>query len=83
MNSDLSSDASPAAYRSLLDVWFRVVRAGDLTPEAIERMRAASSRDVAVLPPEEVGRIIAAGGFEAPIQFLQTGLIRGWYARRG
>ena len=37
---------------------------------------------VAVLPPEEVGGLIAAGGFEKPIQFLQTGLIRAWYARR-
>jgi tRNA (cmo5U34)-methyltransferase len=83
VNADLSYDASPAAYQSLLDVWFRVMRAGELTPEAIERMRAAYSRDVAVSPPEEAGGIISAGGFEAPIQFLQTGLIRAWYARRG
>jgi tRNA (cmo5U34)-methyltransferase len=82
VNADLSSDASPAAYQHLLDVWFRVMRAGDLTPEAIERMRAAYSRDVAVLPPGEVGGLISAGGFEAPIQFLQTGLIRALYARR-
>jgi tRNA (cmo5U34)-methyltransferase len=83
VSADLSSDASPAAYRRLLDVWFRVMRAGETTPEAIEKMRAAYSRDVAVLTPEEVGGIISAGGFEAPIQFLQTGLIRAWYARRG
>lgn len=82
VNADLASDASPAAYRSLSDVWFRVMRAGDLTPEAIEKMRAAYDRDVAVLPPDEVGEIISAGGFDAPIQFLQTGLIRAWYARR-
>lgn len=82
VNADLSSDADPAAYQSLLDVWFRVMRAGELTPEAIARMRAAYSRDVAVLPPEEVGGIISDGGFEAPIPFLQTGLIRAWYARR-
>jgi hypothetical protein len=39
-------------------------------------------RDVAVLPPEEVAGIISAGGFDSPIQFLQTGLIRAWSARR-
>lgn len=82
VNADLSSDARPAAYESLLDVWFRVMRAGDLTPEAIEKMRAAYDRDVALLSPDEVGGIISAGGFGAPIQFLQTGLIRAWYARR-
>jgi len=82
VNADLSSDSNPATYQSLLDVWFRVMRTGDLTPEAVERMRAAYDRDVAVLPPEEVGGIISAGGFDAPIQFLQTGLIRAWYTRR-
>lgn len=82
VDADLSADASPSAYRSLLDVWFRVMRAGDLTPEAIEKMRGAYERDVAVLPPEEVGGIISAGGFETPVQFLQTGLIRAWYTRR-
>ena len=82
VNADLSSGASPEAYHSLRDVWFRVMQAGELTDEALERMRAAYDRDVAVLPPDEVGGIIADGGFDAPIPFLQTGLIRAWYARR-
>ncbi|MDR3633234.1 MAG: methyltransferase domain-containing protein [Isosphaeraceae bacterium] len=82
VNADLSSDSGPAVYHSLRDVWFRVMRAGDLTPEAIEKMRAAYDRDVALLPPDEVGGIISAAGFDAPIQFLQTGLVRAWYAQR-
>jgi tRNA (cmo5U34)-methyltransferase len=82
VNSDLSSDANPAAYHSLRDVWFRVMKDGYITPEAIEKMRTAYGRDVAVLTPEEVAGIISAGGFAPPIQFLQTGLIRAWYARR-
>jgi tRNA (cmo5U34)-methyltransferase len=82
VNADLSSDASPAAYERLLEVWSRVMQAGDLSPESIGKMRAAYDRDVALLPPDEVAGIIAAGGFEAPVQFLQTGLIRAWFARR-
>lgn len=82
VNADLSSDSSPAAYGSLLDVWFRVMRSAEITPEAVEKLRAAYARDVALLPPEEVGGIISAGGFDAPVQFLQTGLIRAWFARR-
>lgn len=83
INADLASDANPAAYESLRDVWFRVMQSGDLTAEAVAKMRAAYDRDVAVLPPAEVAGIIAEGGFEAPLQFLQTGLIRAWFARRG
>lgn len=82
VNADLASDASPAAYESLLEDWFRMMRSGDIPPEGIERMRAAYRRDVALLPPDEVGAIIVAGGFEPPVQFLQTGLIRAWYTRR-
>jgi tRNA (cmo5U34)-methyltransferase len=51
VNADLSSDASPAAYESLLDAWCRAMQAGDLTREAMERMRSAYDRDVALLPP--------------------------------
>lgn len=82
VNADLASDASPAGYESLREVWFRVMRSGDLAPEALEKMRAAYDRDVAVLPPEEVGRILSSAGFGAPVQFFQAGLIRAWYARR-
>ncbi|AGA31170.1 class I SAM-dependent methyltransferase [Singulisphaera acidiphila] len=82
VNADLSSEASPAAYESLRGAWFRMMQDGVLTPEAIEKMRAAHDRDVALLPPVEVVEIISAGGFESPVQFLQTGLIRAWYARR-
>jgi tRNA (cmo5U34)-methyltransferase len=82
VNSDLAFAANPVSYESLLNVWFRVMRSGDLTAEAIEAMRAAYDRDVAILPPEDVARLIAAGGFDTPIPFFQTGLIRAWYARR-
>ncbi|WP_435019885.1 class I SAM-dependent methyltransferase [Tundrisphaera sp. TA3] len=82
VNADLSSDADPEAYERLRGAWFRMMRDGVLTAEAVEKMRAAHDRDVALLPPGEVAAIISAGGFDAPVQFLQTGLIRAWVARR-
>jgi tRNA (cmo5U34)-methyltransferase len=36
----------------------------------------------AILPPGEVAAVVASGGFEPPAQFLQTGLIHAWFARR-
>ena len=82
ISSDLAADTASAAYRCFLDVWWRVMRAADVPPEGLDRMRAAYDRDVAILPPGEVGAIVASGGFEAPVQFLQTGLIHAWFARR-
>jgi tRNA (cmo5U34)-methyltransferase len=81
-SSDLAADIDSAEYRSLLDVWLRVMAAGAVSAEMVERIRSAYGRDVAVLPPERVRAIIAAAGFEPPVQFYQGGLIHGWYATR-
>lgn len=82
VSSDLTADLSQEADRHLAEVWFRVMRGADVSPEDIERMRAAYQRDVAVRPKEEVESIIAAGGFEPPTHLFQSGLIHAWYARR-
>lgn len=82
VSSDLAADTTSAAYQSLSEVWWRVMRAADTPPDGLDRMRAAYERDVAILPPGEVAAVVAAGGFETPVQFLQTGLIHAWFARR-
>jgi len=79
--ADLAADIDSVEYHSLLEVWLRMMAAGDVSPEMMERIRAAYGRDVAVLPPERVRAIIAAGGFESPVPFFQGGLIHAWYAR--
>ena len=81
-SSDLASAVGSATYEDLLEMWLRMMRAADVAPDKLERLRVAYSRDVSVLPPEEVRRIIAAAGFDAPIQFFQAGLIHGCYAKR-
>jgi tRNA (cmo5U34)-methyltransferase len=82
VNSDLASDTTTATYQQLLDVWWRLMRAADAPPEGIERLRAAYERDVAVLPAGEAAAIVAAGGFDTPVQFYQAGLIHAWFAKR-
>jgi tRNA (cmo5U34)-methyltransferase len=81
-SADLAADIDSSAYQSLLEVWLRMMRAGDVAPEMMERVRAAYGRDVAVLPPERIGAIIASGGFKTPIPFFQGGLIHAWYTTR-
>ena len=84
VSSDLAGDLAATECRDLLDLWFRVM-AGSGTapsPEEIERMREAYSRDVAVLPPGDVRDIITLGGFDSPVLFFQAGMIHAWYAKR-
>jgi tRNA (cmo5U34)-methyltransferase len=81
-SSDLASDVHSAAYEVLLPAWTRMMAAADVPPEAVERMRAAYSQDVAVIPAADVASLIAAVGFEAPVQFFQAGLIHAWISSK-
>ncbi len=74
VSADLASDMSSSAYRSLLEVWSRMLQKPG--------MGAAYGRDVAVLPTAEIESIVASGGFETPVLFLQTLLIHAWYTRK-
>jgi tRNA (cmo5U34)-methyltransferase len=80
--ADLAADTASPEYEHLLQVWWRVMRGADVPTDGLDRMREAYDRDVAILPPEEVAAIIAAGGFDPSVQFLQTGLIHAWFAQR-
>ena len=80
--ADLASDTASPVYDRLLEVWFQLMQLADPPAESMEKIRAAYERDVAVLPPDQVTSMIEAGGFDTPVQFLQTALIHAWSARR-
>lgn len=81
VSSDLASDTASYHYDELLKLWWRVMSSSDVSPEAVDRMRSAYAKDVAILPAATVASIIEAGGFSMPVQFFQAGLIHGWFAR--
>ncbi|MCL7713690.1 class I SAM-dependent methyltransferase [Stenotrophomonas mori] len=82
-SSDLASDVASPGYEALLRAWMALMAAADVPADALQRMRDAYARDVAMLPPEQIASIIAAGGFQPPVPFFQAGLIHGWLSRRG
>jgi len=86
ISSDLAGDLSavPADGPGLLEIWLRLMRVSDTlpSPEEIECIREAYTRDVAVLPPGDVRGIIARGGFDSLVLFFQAGMIHAWYAKR-
>ena len=82
VNADLSSDMASDEYRALRIIWERMLRDSGREEEQIAQFMASHGTHAAVLPPDQVGNIIAAGGFDAPVLFFQTLFIHGWYARR-
>ena len=81
-SSDLAADTSSRQYDTLLRAWMNMMFAADFSDEQLERMRATYANDVAVIPAQTIASIIAAGGFESPVQFFQAGLIHGWVSKR-
>lgn len=81
-SSDLASDTASAEYTALLETWMNMMTVAGIPAAGVEQMRAAYSRDVAVLPRERVAAIIESGGFTYPVLFYQAGLIHAWYSTR-
>lgn len=82
VSADLASDMSTSAYRSLREVWTQMLKYAEYPDEDVRQFLDSHGRDAAVLPPHEVASIIASGGFDPPVLFLQTLFIHAWYARR-
>ncbi|PCF95359.1 class I SAM-dependent methyltransferase [Vreelandella nigrificans] len=81
-SADLASDIESPAYHCLLDTWVRMLSAGEVPADMVERFRTMYGRDVAVTPPEGVSALIESGGFSTPVPFYQAGLVHAWYATR-
>lgn len=81
-SSDLSFEVTSKNYDALIGVWQRVMATSAISPEGLSQMKAVYAKNVGILPPTTVESIIKSGGFEAPVQFFQAGLIHGWFAKR-
>ena len=82
VNADLASDMSSPEFKSLIQVWVRMLKYSGMPDEEVEKFRSSCGKNVALLPPEEVASIISASGFDEPVLFAQTLLIHAWYSRR-
>lgn len=82
LSSDLAGDLAASECQGLLEVWYGLMSGNGISAEGVAKMREAYVRDVAVLPHEEVSALIAEGGFESPVHFLQAGMIHAWCAKR-
>jgi tRNA (cmo5U34)-methyltransferase len=82
ISADLSADKGSPSYRHMLTLWQRVWQhagyPGD-DEQALDRMMEQFERKVGLLPPAEVGELLAEAGFrETGSPVFQSLLIRAW-----
>ncbi|SJN15112.1 SAM-dependent methyltransferases [Halomonas citrativorans] len=81
-NADLAFDKESGGFDAILKVWMTVMSGSGVPAEAINKVKAAYEKDVAILPPDTVASIIQSGGFTRPVPFFQAGLIHAWFTKR-
>lgn len=81
VSSDLSSTVGTPEYEALLKVWVSMLHAANVPDDAIEKIHSAWTKDVAILPPNEVRLVIERGGFGSPVQFYQAGFVHAWFSK--
>jgi tRNA (cmo5U34)-methyltransferase len=82
VSADLSSVVGSTEYKALLKAWVSMLHAANVPADAIEKTHSAWTKDVAILPPDEIKSIIKLGGFESPVQFYQAGFVHAWFTMR-
>lgn len=82
ISADISAAMSTPAFERLSAVWLQMHRFTGASEDNVENIVSAFGRDVAVLPPQEVESIIASSGFDSPVLFFQSLLIRAWFSKR-
>lgn len=81
VGSNLASDMSTVAFKSLFEVWQQMLKFSDLPAAEVEKFCSSLGKSVSVLPPREIESTIASSGFETPVLFFQTLLIHAWYSK--
>ena len=82
INAELSADISDDTYADLLALWCSTLNFSDLPSAVVEKMTSSLGTSILLLPPTQVASSIKSAGFSTPVQFLQTGLIHGWFAMK-
>jgi tRNA (cmo5U34)-methyltransferase len=82
VNADLSGDTATREHAKLRDGWDQLMKIAGVTDEQVVAMRQAHDTHVGFLAVGELEELIASAGFDRPVQFYQSLLIRGWFSRK-
>lgn len=77
INADLAGDSRPSDGLDLLETWVHTLRYTGLSVQ-----REMFVQNIDLRAPDAVASMLAASGFEPPVQIFQSLLMHAWYARR-
>ena len=82
INTEISYDLNSPQYPSMLKNWGDLQLMRGATPESVQKLPSQLQDILTVLPPSQVHDLISQSGFSTPIQFFQSLMISGVYAKK-
>jgi tRNA (cmo5U34)-methyltransferase len=82
VNAEICYDQSREDYPEILEKWLNLHKHSGATEESLAQMPRIMRETLGVIAPEKTESMMKKSGFAQPIQFFQSILIRGWYARK-
>ncbi|HYX34918.1 MAG TPA: class I SAM-dependent methyltransferase [Oligoflexus sp.] len=80
--AELSFDWSSDQVEDDLEKWKSVIRLTGAQEQKIQTIPKMFREHLSVLSPEKAEDLLKANGFDSPVQFFQSMIMRAWYCRK-
>lgn len=82
ISAEISFDLHSNQFPSMLTNWARIQTLMGATPEALQALPALLHEKLSIVPPAETEVLIRTSGFDIPVAFFQSFMVKGWYAEK-
>lgn len=82
VSAEISTDFSAPEFPAMLKNWEQIQALMGATPESLRNLDDTLRNALSVLSPSETVVLWRESGFSMPVQFFQSFMIHGWYARK-
>lgn len=80
--AEISYDNSSKVFADIIEKWKSLIRKSGAPEDKIQNLPKMMKEHLFVQTPSEIERMLILNGFEEPIQFFQSLLIRAWYSQK-
>lgn len=80
--TEISVDFQSMEYQPLLENWKSTHRLTEASEEKLNNIPKVIEQELGVRSPKQTEEMMMDNGFDHPVQYFQSFLIRGWYSRK-
>jgi tRNA (cmo5U34)-methyltransferase len=82
ISSELSADLAASTAGNVMKNWKFLSRRAGISEEKIQILPETMNRNLGIMSPFDYENLLRKNGFDLPVQFFQSFMIRAWYAQK-